>query len=167
MQGSEAYLPMPPSWMELQFSSVLITVDFRLEGISYENGNYNSKCILKTSHMPGTFQVVFNNRLIEWSELSRAQGKKQFYSSTAFQLYSFSSPCLTLDNRLGRSPNFSWSVFRYCIRNYNPYINIMGTLWWQKEGRHSLCVKQFLSRKKSRVGMITYQCIMKEKHRHA
>lgn len=66
--------------------NILIGVNLRRKGADYENGNYNTKYIPSIYYMPDTFLsdlyvLTFNpnNQLIEWSRLSRVQGRKQFY----------------------------------------------------------------------------------------
>lgn len=78
--------------------------------------------------------------------------------------HSLSSPWLPLVNMLNRS-NFSWSLFRYHVRIYNPYINIMETMWWQREWKCSLLLKQNINwgEESKRVNIVTYQYIIKGK----
>lgn len=112
---------------------------------------YNSKHILNCYYVPDTFlsdlhilsYLILTTGLLNWL------GSVGFKAENNFSLpdivcksHSLSSPWLPLVNILSRSSNFSWSLFRYHVRNYNPYINIMETMWWQREWKCSLLLKQ-------------------------
>lgn len=112
---------------------------------------YNSKHILNCYYVPDTLlsdlhilsYLILTTGLLNWL------GSVGFKAENNFSLpdivcksHSLSSPWLPLVNILSTSSNFSWSLCRYHVRNYNPYINIMETMRWQREWKCSFLLKQ-------------------------
>lgn len=136
---------------------------------------YNSKHILNCYYVPGTFlsdlhilsYLILTTGLLNWLSSVGFKAENNFsLPDIVCKSHSFSSPWLPLVNILSTSSNFSWSLFRYHVRNYNPYINIMETMRWQREWKCSFLLKQNIKwgGKSKRVNITTYQYIIKGKH---